>query len=182
MIQRIVALWQRWRGLMLSWRRGVRCRSIPVITGPRVRVLVEPGGRLDIGHRCRIDRDVEIVVQPGATLTLGDDVYIGHGSVLVCAESLKIGDDTMLADMVCVRDVNHRRLPGLPLRESGIETRPIVIGRDCWLGSKVTVVAGARIGDRTTVGANAVVTGELPGNCVAAGVPARILRMNDRDA
>lgn len=123
-----------------------------------------------------MDRDVEIVVGAGARLELGDHVYIGHGTTIACAGSIRIGSETLIGDLVSIRDMNHRRLPGVPLRHSGMDTRAIRIGRNCWLASKVTVVAGAAIGDEVTVAANAVVVGSIADATVVGGVPARVLR------
>ena len=54
--------------------------------------------------------------------------------------------------------------------------RPVVIGDGSWLGHGTVVLPGATIGRHVVVGANSVVTGNLPDNCVAAGVPARVLK------
>lgn len=140
---------------------------------------VEPGGSLVIGRHCSLDRDVEIVVGAGARLEIGDHVYVGHGTTIACFQSIRIGAETMIADLVSIRDMNHRRIPGLPLRHSGIETREITIGRNCWLASKVTVVAGTQLADDVTVAANAVVTGHFQEKTLIGGVPARVLRSSE---
>jgi acetyltransferase-like isoleucine patch superfamily enzyme len=144
--------------------------------GRRNIVTVERGGTLEIRGRLRTCRDVEIVVYEKGRLILEDNVYIGHGSTIACAEEISIGKNTMIADLVTIRDMNHRRLPGVPLDQSGVETSRISIGADCWIGSKVTVVAGARIGDGVTVGANAVVAGKFDERLVIGGIPARVVR------
>jgi acetyltransferase-like isoleucine patch superfamily enzyme len=59
---------------------------------------------------------------------------------------------------------------------------PVRIGRNVWLGAKVTVSKGVAIGDNAIVGANAVVTHDIPPNAIAAGVPARIIRMRGEEA
>ena len=57
--------------------------------------------------------------------------------------------------------------------------KPIKIGKDCWLGGGVIVLAGVEIGDGTTIGAGSVVTKNIPKNCVAAGSPCRVIRYLD---
>lgn len=126
-----------------------------------------------MGAHCSFDKDVEIVVYPGGHLELGDYVYLGHGSTIACAHAIRIGSDTLIGDLVSIRDMNHRRVPGVPLRLSGIETRAVTIGSNCWLGSKVTVVAGAEIGNDVSVAANSVVSGVVQDAMVVGGVPAR---------
>jgi acetyltransferase-like isoleucine patch superfamily enzyme len=165
----------RLRGALWLLHGGVHAQQVPRLLGPRCRLQVERGARLSIGANLRVDRDAEIVVYAGATLEIGDNVYIGHGSTIACAQEIRIGAETQVGDLVSIRDMNHRREPGVPLRLSGIVTSPIRIGTNCWLGSKVTVVAGAEIGDESTIAANAVVTSRIPAGTLAGGVPARTL-------
>ncbi|MES2937393.1 MAG: acyltransferase [Pseudomonadota bacterium] len=172
-MSRLASLVQWLRGVLWARRAGVRARSLPRIMGPRCRLDVQPGGQLRVGINLVLDRDVEIVVYPGGVLELGDNVYIGHGSTVACAQSIRIGDDTIIGDLVSIRDMDHRRQPGVPLRASGIRTQPIRIGANCWLGSKVTVTAGAELGDEATAAANAVVTGIVGAGSTVGGVPAR---------
>jgi acetyltransferase-like isoleucine patch superfamily enzyme len=64
----------------------------------------------------------------------------------------------------------------LPIRDQGTVEREIVVGDDCWIGSKVTLLSGTSIGSHTVIAAGAVVKGEFPSHVVLGGVPARILR------
>jgi acetyltransferase-like isoleucine patch superfamily enzyme len=123
-----------------------------------------------------MDRDAEIVVYRGGDLTLGEHVYVGHGTTIACAERVQLGANTLVGDLVSVRDMNHLRIPGVPLRLSGMETRPVRIGKNCCVGSKVTFVAGAELGDDVTVAANAVVAGKFGDGVTIGGVPAHVLR------
>jgi acetyltransferase-like isoleucine patch superfamily enzyme len=62
-------------------------------------------------------------------------------------------------------------------REQGLERAlPIKIGRDCWLGGNVSVMAGVTIGDGCTIGSNSTVTRDIPAYSVAAGSPARVIK------
>ena len=56
-------------------------------------------------------------------------------------------------------------------------TAPVTIGRDCWLGSKSTVLRGSTIGDGAVIGAHALVRGKIPKNAIAVGIPARVVKM-----
>lgn len=66
-------------------------------------------------------------------------------------------------------------MKGRSFREQPRRERDVVIGNDVWLGARVVVTAGVTIGDGCIVGAGAVVTKDLPANCIAAGVPARVI-------
>jgi acetyltransferase-like isoleucine patch superfamily enzyme len=85
--------------------------------------------------------------------------------------TLKIGAGTIWANNVCIQTGNHDSLD----RSKHI-IKDVTIGKNCWLGTGVTILPGVMLGDNVTVGANSVVTKSFPDNCVIAGVPARIIR------
>ncbi len=120
-------------------------------------------------------------------LVLGDRAFIGRHSVIVTQARIDDRSDTLIAEHCSIRDQNHHLDPDQRRREvdaqsvrraleGGIDTAPIVIGSNVWIGAGVRILKGSRIGDRTVVGANAVVRDELPADVVAAGIPARVLR------
>jgi maltose O-acetyltransferase len=84
---------------------------------------------------------------------------------------LKIGEETIFANNVTIHTANHDLLD-----RSKFHMADITIGRNCWLGSGVTVLSGVNLGDNVTVGANSVVTKNFPSNCVIAGCPAEIIK------
>jgi acetyltransferase-like isoleucine patch superfamily enzyme len=100
-------------------------------------------------------------------LHIGHRTIFGHHCTLAARDSLIIGDDCLIAEMVSIRDHDHcfDRLD-VPIREQGAVSAPIKIGRNVWLGAKVTVVKGITIGDNAIVGANAVVTKDIPANAI----------------
>ena len=59
--------------------------------------------------------------------------------------------------------------------------KPVVIGDECWFGANVTVCPGVTIGNGCVIGAGSVVTKDVPDNCLAAGVPARVIRVITED-
>ena len=85
--------------------------------------------------------------------------------------TLEVGENTIWAHNVCIQTGNHdlydRNLYNL---------KSVKIGKNCWLGNCVTILAGVEIGDNVTVGANSVVTKSFPSNVVIGGVPAKILK------
>lgn len=128
------------------------------------------------GSRCVLDRDM--TVECSGSLEVGSGTIFGHHCTLAARESVVIGNDCLIAEMVSIRDHDHRFDLGLdtPVRDQGFDCRPVRIGSNVWLGCKVTVVKGISIGDNAVVGANSVVTHDVPANAVAVGAPARVVR------
>jgi carbonic anhydrase/acetyltransferase-like protein (isoleucine patch superfamily) len=119
--------------------------------------------------------------QPGLAervLRIGDRCVLGRGSSIVAHTSVEIGDDVWTGPNVYITDQNHgyedieRPISQQPLPPD----RPVVIGAGSWLGYGAVILPGARIGRNVVIGANAVVTGEIPDFSVAVGVPARVVR------
>ncbi len=115
-------------------------------------------------------------------VSIGDRCLIGKGSGIVGHLEVVIGDDVWTGHHVYITDQNHgyERLD-LPISKQHMPERPVHVGDGSWLGHGTVVLPGARIGRHVVVGANSVVTGELPDYCVAAGAPARVLKRLDAD-
>ena len=141
---------------------------------------VTDGGSLNIGRGSSIDRGATLIVKRGA-LSMGADAYVGIGAVIVARESIQIGRGVLIAEHVTIRDQDHAIVPTEGQGRVGFTTSPIVIGDNVWLGAKVTVLQGVTIGNNVVVGANSVVTHDLPDNCVAVGAPARVVRQLKTD-
>lgn len=135
-------------------------------------------GRLEIGP--------QVFLEPGVWLTAGDRgrIRIGGGTflnlgVMVAAEELvEIGEHCMAANGCLITDGNHRfDDPEKPVPWQGFSSKgPTVIGDNVWLGANVVVTSGVTIGRRSVIGANSVVTQDVPPFSIAAGAPAKVLR------
>jgi len=147
--------------------------DLDIATG--VRISVTDGGRVFFEPGCNIDRNATIIVKHGR-LTVGPNVHVGIGSVIVARESIQVGRDVLLAEYVTIRDQDHVFDGAISTANSGFTTAPIVIGDNVWLGAKVTVTKGVTIGNNAVIGANSVVTRDIPANVLAVGVPARVIR------
>lgn len=160
------ARYRRSPGVRLG--RGVRL-------GPGVVIAARGGGRVSLGDRVEVGGWTSIVAQPGGSVVIGDDVFIAGLCVIAAAEAVEIGAESMLAEMVCVRDHDHD--PDAPPRSGRMLVQPVRVGVRCWLGSKSSVVRGGQVGDDVVVGAHALVNAPVPAGTLAVGVPARVARV-----
>jgi maltose O-acetyltransferase len=111
----------------------------------------------------------------GYNIRLGARFYANHGLVILDVLPVTIGDDVFIAPNVVISTATHPL--DVQTRNSGLELgKPITIGSSVWIGSGVQILPGVTIGDGTTIGAGAVVTKDIPANCVAAGNPCRVIR------
>jgi acetyltransferase-like isoleucine patch superfamily enzyme len=132
------------------------------------------GGRLDIGDGVLLSRFVELEAK-GGELTIGCDTFVGQGSCISAHERTEVGAGCMIAEYVSIRDFDHA-VNEMPIRRSGIETLPIKISGNVWIGAKTTVLRGSVIGYGAVVGANSVVKGHLPDGAIAVGAPAKQIK------
>ncbi len=131
-----------------------------------------------IGPRCSLSAgmhpDQELISDE--ILVIGDRCLIGRNSSIVAHLSVDIGDEVYFGPNVYITDQNHTNVdPDLPIGRQLVPEQAVRIGAQSWLGTNVVVTPGVTIGRRVSVGANSVVTSDLPDGCVAAGAPARVI-------
>lgn len=176
-----LVLWYRAAAYPLKvWRRissfaALRARltlPVPVSTVVLGRANVYGSGRVRCGEGLLLYPRLYLETHGDGEIVLGDGVVLSTGVHLVAYAGIYVGRGTMIGEYTSVRDANHTREHGRTLRDSDHTAKPIVIGSEVWIGRGVTVLGGVTIGDRAIVGANAVVTRDVPADAVVAGVPA----------
>jgi acetyltransferase-like isoleucine patch superfamily enzyme len=116
---------------------------------------------------------------PDPVLRLGDRCVIGRGSHIVAHHSIEIGDDVYTGPYVYITDQNHKYEDiDTPIGRQWPVNSAVRIGAGSWLGTGAVILPGAVVGRNVVVAAGSVVRGEVPDNCVVAGVPARIVRQH----
>lgn len=113
-------------------------------------------------------------------LFIGEGSSIGHGNRIAAIQKVKIGKNVLTADNVFISDNSHEyEDPTIPIMHQAIKFKAEVkIGDGSWIGENACII-GAKIGKNCVVGANAVVTNDVPDYSVVAGVPAKIIRQYD---
>jgi len=133
-------------------------------------------GRITLGKRCRIGRECEFTTEEQGEIILEDNIRINRGTTLTSYAQLRIGTFAIIGEFTSIRDANHGTKMGTPMRLQPHTAAPIAIGRDVWIGRGCCILPGVTIGDGTIIGANSVVTKDIPPNTLAAGAPAKVLR------
>jgi acetyltransferase-like isoleucine patch superfamily enzyme len=168
----------RLRGLALKLRLiasgGRAGRRLSV--GHGVRIAAAHDAKIRIGDRVSLQAGVILSVGSNATFDIGDDVHVGHYTLIGVEHSITIGDRAQIAEHCSIRDHDHD-VSAISMDSGSLVCSPVCIGEGSWIARGVAVLRGARIGKGAVIGANAVVRGAIPGNAIAAGVPARVVRM-----
>lgn len=113
-------------------------------------------------------RYCHVMLFPGASLTLGKQVFFNNHCSLNCLDRIEIGEYTLFGEGVRIYDHNHGYTfdpdKGLEVKTSEYAKAPVRIGKHCWIGSNVTILKGVEIGDNVIIGANCLVHRSIPAN------------------
>ncbi len=139
--------------------------------------LENKNNKICLENGVAIERNVNIGALGGTFIHIGQNTFIGPGTCIAGPGDIKIGKNCLIAAQSGIFANNHNFADmELPIREQGITRRGIVIEDDCWLGSGVKVLDGVTIGKGSVIGANSVVTKDIPPFSVAVGIPARVIK------
>lgn len=111
----------------------------------------------------------------GRNIHVGKKFIANYNVTILDIAPVTFGDYCMVGPNCVIASVNHPTDPAGRRKHIGI-AKPVTFGNDVWLGANVTVVPGVHIGNNVIVAAGAVVTKDLPDNCLAGGVPAKVIK------
>jgi acetyltransferase-like isoleucine patch superfamily enzyme len=135
-------------------------------------------GRLEIGPHTVLEPDVWLTAPGAARIRIGGGTFLNIGVMVAALELVEIGEHCMFANGCFISDGSHRfDDPHKPVPWQGFTTKgPTRIGDNVWCGAHVVITSGVTVGERSVIGANSVVTADIPPFSIAAGAPARVLR------
>lgn len=122
-----------------------------------------------------VDLRPSIMLDYGIGLVIGARTFINADFLVIGGGNVRIGHDCLIGPRCSIYTPNHE-IAAKPRLEGWQHNEDVTIGDNVWLGGNVTVCPGASIGDNCVIGAGSVVTGSVPANCVAVGVPCRPVR------
>lgn len=167
----------------VKYGKNLLLKGMPVIFNKSGAILV-------IGDNCIIkssfysnlvglySRTIIVTRTPEAEIVIGDNVGIS-GATIYARKSIRIGDNTNVGGNVKILDNDFHPIEveaRLVDDKTKIGTRPIAIGKNCFIGCNSIILKGTEIGDGCVVGAGAVVSGKFEANSVIAGNPARVIK------
>lgn len=111
-------------------------------------------------------------------LSIGKGTSVAGACVISAVRSVQLEENVLLARNVYISDHAHKYTDTeIPVIAQGLDDiKPVVVKRGAWLGQNVVICPGVTIGTGAVIGANSVVTRDVPDYCVAAGAPARVLK------
>jgi acetyltransferase-like isoleucine patch superfamily enzyme len=135
-------------------------------------------GRLELGPGVLFEPNVWITMPDPARVRIGEGTFLNMNVMVAAAELVEIGEHCMFANGCFISDAAHRYDdPNRPVPWQGFTSKgPTRVGDNVWCGAHVVITSGVTVGERCVIGANSVVTTDLPPFSIAAGAPARVLR------
>lgn len=115
----------------------------------------------------------DIILFKNSKLILGSGFFNSNIKIR-CTDKIEIGHDVAISHDVTIMDSDAHAI----LDDEYQKTLPIKIGNHVWIGTRATILKGVTIGDGAIIAAGAVVTKDVPSCCIAAGVPAKVIRKN----
>ncbi len=146
---------------------------------PGVKFEIGRHAKLHLGRWSWVGNDTKIRVHEGE-VRIGAKTVLGQECTISAFQHVSIGRECIVADRVMLIDFDHGVVEvERPIRLQGIYKRDVRVGHNVWMGYGACVLRGCTVGDNSILGTYAVVTKDVPANAVAAGTPARVIRMRD---
>jgi acetyltransferase-like isoleucine patch superfamily enzyme len=142
---------------------------------------------IELGNNVSIGAFSRVIVSTtlndlGDKIVIGDAVGIGEYAALGGAGGLEIGSECIIGPYLSCHPENHNYSNlTTSIRHQGVNRKGIKIGKNCWIGSKVSILDGVQLGDGCIIAAGAVVTKSFLDNSIIGGVPAKLLKTRDNE-
>jgi carbonic anhydrase/acetyltransferase-like protein (isoleucine patch superfamily) len=168
-----------WRRIYFTARLSADVSDMDFSVECDGRVHVSGTANIELGRRCRLGMDVELRTDEAGHIRIGDDTRLNRGCTLTSYSQISIDDWTIIGEYVSIRDANHGLKRGEPMRYQPHTSEPIHIGRDVWIGRGSCILPGVTIGEGAVIGANSVVNEDVPAYAIAAGIPAKVIKIRE---
>jgi acetyltransferase-like isoleucine patch superfamily enzyme len=152
----------------------------------RNRKNITIGKNFTSGFGCRIEA-FPMKSKDITCISIGNDVQINDYVHIAAAESIKIGNNVLMASKIFITDISHGSYgvngvhdsPTTIPKERSLTVKPVEIGDNVWIGEFVSILPGVTIGKGSVIGTMSVVSKSIPPNCIAVGSPAKVIKQYD---
>lgn len=125
------------------------------------------GNKVLFGDNFRSRGKFSLFIDKNGSIIFGKNVFLNNDFSANSQNKIEIGDNCIFGENVKMYDHNHIFVDkNTPISEQGFNTDPIKIGKNCWIGSNVTILKGVQVGDNCVIGANCLIYKDIPSNSV----------------
>ncbi len=172
-------------GRINAWLRDVKIGK-NVYIGKRFYHNTREAGEVILGNEIELSHDATfLTLLPNCQIILHNNIRIAHHFQINCARHVEIMSNVNIAPYVFISDHNHQYEDVTrPIKGQGIEMKPdakVIIDEGTWIGTKATIIGKVHVGKHCVIGANSVVTKDIPDYSVAAGIPAKVIKRYNFD-
>lgn len=132
--------------------------------------------KITLGNKCRIDRGVRILAANKSNIVLEKGCRIGLYTVFNGGDSISIGENTLVSGFVYLQTSMHNYEGQGAIATQGYTHAPILLEKDCWLGTHAIIFPGVHLGTGCIVGSSSVVNKSFPSKSIIAGIPGKQIK------
>lgn len=155
-------------------RAHFKCVFLKILNGKRfvysnllrmeknVRIVVRDNSSIQLKKNVLISGNSVLSATDGGTLVIGENVGVNRNSMIMCHDSISIGDNTIMGPGVYIYDHDHKFDTMQGVHRNEYTTAPVAIGKNCWIGAYTIILRGTSIGDGCVVAAGSVLKGAYP--------------------
>ena len=135
--------------------------------------------KITIGNDVKIGNDSRFsLYEPdnNPEIIIGNNCYIATHFTIMTASKVNIGNNVLIGSYVSIIGHNHGIDPSLDYGKQKLTSKSIIIEDGCWIGEKVCILPGVKIGKKSIIGTASVVTKNIPDYSIAVGNPAKVIK------
>lgn len=158
---------------------GMIRRGLSLVGGRYITI----GKRSCIGYNCVLSVWKCYTDRENPEIVIGENVNLGDNCHITAINRIIISNGVLTGRFVTISDNNHgetdlKSMLIRPEERQVVSKGEVIIGKNVWIGDKVTILSNVKIGEGAIIGANSVVTKDVPPFSIVAGVPAKVIRSN----
>lgn len=155
---------------------------IRILSGKYFNLQIQKNAKVTIGDSIVFREFCNILVNNTAHLIINNGVFFNNYCSINCLDKIEIGSNSIFGEGVKIYDHNHKYTSEpFKIEKGEFTTAPISIGKNCWVGSNVTILKGVTIGDNVIIGANCLIFKSIPSNSIVKHIESLDIQILQRD-